>query len=191
MCVPPHRLPKRDHPRIGSTTTPSPDHHVSCRPQSGAYTQSPNPSKRNPGDKPTRPPGAPIRIETPHVLQPERESLAVPTYQAARTRPSDRYTIWLTTTIGQAGHTDHAVRHAELATRSGSYTAVCGSLVHPASMMTPPGPQCVRCVTYFETTAPHSQPRTAAGRHKPSRFRRILAMVVPSWRRNTSGDTGT
>jgi hypothetical protein len=111
------------------------------------------------------------------------------TYQTAPTRQSDRYTIWLTTTIDQAGHADHAVRHAELATRSGRYTAVCGTPVHPASMLTPPGPQCVRCVTYLETAPYHSQPRHAASRHKPSRFRRIPANVISIWRRTARGDT--
>lgn len=114
----------------------------------------------------------------------------MPDHQDPITRQHDCGTIWLTTTVDRAaGHADHAVRHEELATRSGSYMAVCGSTVYPASMMTPPGPQCIRCVNHLETTAPqHGQPRNALSRRKPSRVRRIPALAVSRWRRNINGN---
>lgn len=105
-------------------------------------------------------------------------------------RHPDRHTIWLTTTIDQDGHLDHAVRHDELATRSGRYTAVCGTTVYPASLLTPPGPQCLRCVTHLDATARQpSQHKTAPSRHTSGlgRVRRIPAR----WRRTTSRNTET
>jgi hypothetical protein len=97
-------------------------------------------------------------VNRDHPSQLERESLTVLTDQTAPTWQSDRHTIWLTTTIDRAGHTDHAVRHDELATHSGRCATVRGTTIYPTSMMTPPGPPCGRCVTYRETTPPQPQP---------------------------------
>jgi hypothetical protein len=100
----------------------------------------------------------------------------VPDYQITTAHDNPALsTIWLTTTIDQTGHTDHAVPHEELATRSGSYTAVCGATIYPTSMMTPPGPQCTRCATNLETTAQQQRSQhSPTNRYKPSRFLRIL-----------------
>jgi hypothetical protein len=75
-------------------------------------------------------------------------------------------TFWLTTINDQGGHTDHVVGHDEFAAGSGTYTATCGSVIHPVPMTVPPGRPCRRCLTNRE---PSPQP---PGRHTRRRWPR-------------------
>lgn len=86
-----------------------------------------------------------------------------------------RDVFWLTTN-SQGGHTDHMVTQEAFATGSGTYTAICGSIVHPASMTVPPGPQCSRCLAYLEASLHQNHGRHQRHRspHQPGWFMRML-----------------
>jgi hypothetical protein len=49
------------------------------------------------------------------------------------------WTIWVTGVNDGAERTEHAVADEEMAAGSGRYTAVCGSVVHAASLAAEPG----------------------------------------------------
>lgn len=85
------------------------------------------------------------------------------------------WTFWVTSINGKDGRTDHAVPEDELATGSGRYTAICGAVVNPASLTTPPGWQCARCVMLLRlrTRCPGRHGHRHAGR-KPGWFARVL-----------------
>jgi len=120
--------------------------------QSGAYTQYPKPAlpRCNVGDK------------------------TVPDQQGP-TVPSRLYTIWLTTINDGAGYTDHAVPDDEMVTAQGVYTAICGSMVYPAVLDTPPGWRCVRCATTLETRKlRHKQRRPGPGHRRPGWLARFI-----------------
>jgi len=62
---------------------------------------------------------------------------------------SRQYVVWVTSIES----TDHAVTDEAMTVgikaRKGEYSAVCGALVLPHSMLTPPGPRCPRCVAHL------------------------------------------
>lgn len=90
----------------------------------------------------------------------DREQLAgwtiVP--EEAPATSSRIWTTWITDVDGP-DHAEHAVADEELTGRLGRYTAVCGSVVHPAPMAAPPGWRCMRCVMFLRARVRRHRPR--------------------------------
>ena len=91
----------------------------------------------------------------PALFVPPTEMIVTAVNEQATTSTSSRlWTFWVTSTNDdEDGRTDHAVPEEELAAGSGRYAAVCGAVVHPASLTTPPGWQCERCVMLLRARA--------------------------------------
>jgi hypothetical protein len=90
-------------------------------------------------------------------------------------KPSRLYTIWLTTVNADADYTDHAVPDDEMVTGQGVYTAICGSVVYPAVLSTPPGWQCARCATALGAQKRrHDQRGSGPSHRRPGWFARFI-----------------
>lgn len=91
------------------------------------------------------------------------------------TRSIRRHTFWLTTMGDEVSHVDHAVPYEEMASGLGTYTAVCGMVVHPTAMSVPPGWRCTRCVAVLEAgTRRHGPHKHRRGHYQSGWLGRVL-----------------